>query len=124
MHRCTRVSASPLAAEQPTGRANFERQQRSLWDDPSQTVRGFERQHTTSLTALAHEDLDGLTGCVTQRRGNRSSDVNERKAIGRQLSERDQTMAEFEATRSVASKQAVRFQCARQTVRRGPRESG
>ena len=114
-----------LARQHPPGRAEVERQQRTLGHDPAQAVRRRQRHDTAAPVALADVQLHALAGV---RRAARSSAGGRARRAGsappRRAPSADQAEAEAEPPGAVASQQAVRLERDRQAVGGRPRQAG
>ena len=120
----TQPAAGRLAEQHPAGRPEVERQQRPLRDDPTQTVRRLERDHTAAGVAFTDEQLHALAGRLAQRPEHRRRRCDQREAPGCRPAERDEVRAEFEAAVVVAPQQPVRLQRGGQPVGGRPRQAG
>ena len=108
--------AADLAGQHPASRSDIEGEQRTLRNDPAQTVGRLERQHTATLLTLAHEELHALSRVVAELLEHRTCHVHERESFGGGPAERDETLAEVEPTVGISSQHAVRLERRRQTM--------
>ena len=98
------------AGQHPSGRADGQREQRALGDDPAQAVRRLQRHHAAPAVVLADEQLDALTGLVTQRGQRRAGELGQREPVGGGLAQSDQgaTRARTDRRGPVARGRAAR----------------
>ena len=109
-----------VALQNTTGGPAIQGKQRSLRNDPTKAVRGFERDHAAPPVAISDVELNALAGCVAQGCEDRARQVGQWELVFCSTTETDEFETQTEPTVRVASHQTVQLESNRQPVSRRP----